>query len=137
MDLQGALKPLKRRHFAALGPDELPEFHRALKEHDERLHPYTRNAIRVLMLTFVRTMELIEAQWTEIDFDNAQWCIPAERMKMRRQHLVPLSRQTLTALCEQKELVGNCEWLSPNRISMRQHMSNGAILMALKRMGIP
>lgn len=135
IDLQGALRPLKRRHFAALGPDELPSFLRTLKEHDERLHPYTRNAIHVLLLTFVRTMELIEAKWTEIDFENAQWCVPAERMKMRRQHLVPLSRQTLTALREQKELVGNCEWLFPNRLSMREHMSNGAILMALKRMG--
>ncbi len=135
IDLQGALRPLKRRHFAALGPDELPAFLLALKEHDERLHSYTRNAIRLLMLTFVRTAELIEARWTESDFDNAQWCIPPERMKMRRQHLVPLSRQALTALREQKKLIGNCEWLFPNRISLRDHMSNGAILMALKRMG--
>lgn len=135
VDLQGALKPLKRGHFAALGPDDLPGFLRALKEHDERLHPYTKNAVRLLMLTFVRTTELIEARWTEIDFENAQWCIPAERMKMRLQHLVPLSRQSIAILQEQKALLGKCEWLFPNRLSLLEHMSNGAILMVLKRMG--
>ena len=52
----------------------------------------------MLALTFVRTGELIGATWNEFDLDNAVWCIPAERMKMKTEHLVPLSPQTLALL---------------------------------------
>jgi integrase len=135
VDLQGALRPLRRGHFAALATEDLPEFLRVLGRNDARLHVQTHNAIRLLMLTFVRTAELNAARWAEIDLEAGKWCIPAERMKMRRPHIVPLARQALAILEDQKELTGKREWIFPNRVSPREHMSNGAILMALRRMG--
>jgi len=86
VELRGALKPFKKGHYAALDPDDLPEFLKDIERNNARLYPQTRNAIQLLMLTFVRTSELIEATWDEFNIDRAEWIIPAERMKMRRPH---------------------------------------------------
>ncbi len=91
--------------------------------------------IKLLMLTFVRTSELIEAKWGEFNLAGAEWVIPAERMKMRRPHIVPLSKQTLAILQEQKKLTGHWEWIFPNQVRPRDHMSNNTILKALERLG--
>lgn len=133
--LKGALKPAKHGHFAALEADDLPEFLHALEDNDARLYAHTRNAVRLLMLTFVRTGELIAAKWEEFDLEGKQWNIPSERMKMRRPHIVPLSDQVVGILREQKKLTGKWEWVFPNQVRPRDHMSNGTILGALKRMG--
>lgn len=135
VDLKDALKPIKRGHFAALEPDELPDFLNCLASNRARLFAQTQNAIRLLMLTFVRTGELIEAKWQEFDLDNSQWNIPAERMKMRRPHVVPLSRQVVAILQEQYKLTSQWEWVFPNVVRPRDHMSNNTILKALERMG--
>ena len=94
-------------------------------------------AVNLLMLTFVRTTELIEARWEEIDFDNAQWIIPAERMKMRRPHIVPLSRQSLALFkAQQEEIEGlKTDWVFPSQIGHKMPMSNNTVLAALRRMG--
>lgn len=134
-DLKGALKPPKRAHFAAIEAKDLPEFIRTLDRNEARLYQHTRHAIRLLMLTFVRTGELINAKWDEIDFEAKQWNIPAERMKMKRPHIVPLSKQALEILEEQKKLTGKWEWVFPNQVRPRKAMSNNTILVALKRMG--
>ena len=102
-DLKGALKTKKVQHFAALEAKELPEFLSALEKNDARLFARTRRAIRLLMLTFTRTTELIHAKWGEFDLENAQWEIPAERMKMGNPHIVPLSKQAVALLKEQQE----------------------------------
>lgn len=68
--------------------------------------------MKLLMLTFVRTSELINAPWSEIDLDEATWIIPASRMKMRRDHIVPLSRQVIEILHELKERNGHREQLA-------------------------
>ncbi len=135
IDLKGALKPFKHGHYAAIDADDLPEFLRVIERNDARLYAQTRHAIKLLMLTFVRTGELIGAKWEEFDFKNAQWIIPAERMKMRRPHIVPLSKQALAVLHEQKQLTGKWEWIFPNQIRPRDHMSNNTILKALERLG--
>lgn len=134
-DLKGALKPFKKTHFAALDSKELPAFLDTLNRNEARLYPQTIRAVRLLMLTFVRTSELIGARWEEIDLDAAQWEIPAERMKMRKPHIVPLSRQVVEILKEQHELTGRWEWVFPNQVRPKTHMSNNTILMALRRMG--
>lgn len=134
-DLKDALKPFQHGHFAALEADDLPEFLNALKENKARLYLQTQNAIRFLLLTFVRTSELIEAKWNEFDLEHAQWNIPAERMKMRRPHVVPLSTQALAVLREQQKLTGQWEWVFPNAVRPADHMSNGTILKALERLG--
>ena len=87
------------------------------------------------MLTFVRTGEMIGATWGEIDLEGRQWTIPAERMKMRRPHIVPLSKQAVAVLHEQKKLTGQWDWVFPNQAHPRRHMSNNTVLSALKRLG--
>jgi len=134
-DLKGALKPIKHGHYAAIGIDEMPDFLRALDRNDARLFPQTRDAVRLLMLTFVRTGELIGAKWGEFDLDNAAWNIPAERMKMRRPHFVPLSRQVLDILKEQHKLTSNWDWVFPNQAHPKKHMSNNTVLGAIERLG--
>jgi integrase len=95
--------------------------------------------MRLLMLTFTRTTELTHAKWSEVDLEKAQYEIPAERMKMRNSHLVPLSRQAVARLKEQREETKhlNTEWVFPNQIRPRQYMSNNTVLMGIKRMGYP
>ena len=134
-DLVGALSPRKRNHFAALDAKELPEFLQALDKNEARLYQQTRNAVRLLMLTFTRTTELIHASWREFDLDNAQWEIPAERMKMRKPHIVPLSRQAVELLKAQKEISGTREWVFPNQIRPIKPMSNNTVLFAIGRLG--
>lgn len=134
-DLKEVMRPVQHGHFAALEADDLPEFIRDVNENKARLYPQTIHTIKLMMLTFVRTSELIKAKWEEFDLENGQWNIPAERMKMRRPHVVPLSTQAVEILREQKKLTGQWEWVFPNQVRPKDHMSNGTILMALKRMG--
>ena len=134
-DLSGALKPFKRGHYAAMETKDLPEFLSKLHHNEGRLFPQTRMAIELLMLTFVRTSELIKAKWSEFDFKDAQWVIPAERMKMRKPHIVPLSKQVISILQRLKELNENREYVLPGQRNPKEHMSNNAILVALDRMG--
>jgi integrase len=133
--LETALKRYRKGHFASLDIDELPAFILALHSHKARLYQQTFLAIRLMFLTFVRTGELVEAKWSEIDFGQAMWTIPAERMKMRNPHLVPLSRQALEILTELKAMNGHREFVFPSLPRPRKPMSKGAILVALKRMG--
>jgi len=136
-DLKNALRAVKRSHFAALEFSELPELLAALETNNARLFPQTRRAIKLLMLTFVRTSELIEANWSEIDLIAGRWTIPGHRMKMKRDHIVPLSRQAIALLEEQRQAVGhlNTPYIFPSRSKPRQPMSNNTILKALQEMG--
>jgi integrase len=84
----------------------------------------------------VRTSELIEARWTEFDFDAARWKIPAERMKMRTPQIVPLAKQALDMLDTLRTLTGESEWLFPGDRNASKPMSNNTILKALERMGL-
>jgi integrase len=132
-DLRGALTTHVKKHYAHLKAVDLPEFLDRLARYDG--HPQTRLAVTLLVLTFVRTIELRGATWSEIDFDNAEWRIPAERMKMRRDHIVPLSRQALAALKQLQRLNGQWTYLFPNPDRPFKHMSENAVLFALYRMG--
>ncbi len=137
-DLKGALKVRKEKHYPALSIKEMPEFLEALEVNKPRLYARTIRAIKLLMLTFVRTSELIEAKWSEFDLKNGQWEIPAERMKMRKAHIVPLSRQVVQLLREQKEETGhiNTDWIFPSQVRPKEHMSDNTILFAItKRLG--
>lgn len=133
--LCGALKQVKHGHFAAIDSNDLPDFLFALNRNEVRMFLPTRLALELIMLTFVRTSELIKAKWEEFDFEKKRWVIPAERMKMRKEHIVPLSTQVLSRLKQLKLITGHREHLFPAQRNPRSHMSNGAILMALDRMG--
>lgn len=135
--LRGTLEAFKRRHMPAIEIDEIPDFLQKLEKNDARLYPQTRRATKLLMLTFVRTGELRFAKWEEIDFDRSVWEIPAERMKMRCAHIVPLSKQSLQLFREQQEETKyiNTEWVFPNQVRPKNAMSEGTILGAIKRLG--
>jgi hypothetical protein len=95
-DLRGALKTPVVRHRAYLKEKELPTFIKRLAAYSGT--PLTKLALQFLLLTFVRTTELRAAQWEEIQWKKAEWRIPAQRMKMREEHIVPLSRQAIAIL---------------------------------------
>jgi integrase len=131
--LRGALKPVVKSNHAFIKPQELQEYLRKLDNYDGALQ--TKLALRFLLLTFVRTGELRGAEWSEIDFDKAEWRIPAERMKMKDVHIVPLARQTVALLREIKELTGQWRYVFPNQRKPFDIMSENTMLYALYRMG--
>ncbi len=132
-DLKGALKTPARKHYAHLKEDELPEFLQKLETYDGNIQ--TKLALKLLILTFVRTSELRGAEWQEINFDTAEWRIPAERMKMRDPHIIPLSRQTVVILRELQKHSGNRQHVLPNHHKPLSFMSENTMLYALYRMG--
>ena len=83
-DLRGALKTPVAKHYSFLKANDLPQFLKSLEAYDGSLQ--TKLALSLLLMTFVRTKELRGAEWTEIDWDKAEWRIPAERMKMKELH---------------------------------------------------
>jgi len=131
--LRGALKPVVKSNHAFIKPQELQEYLRKLDNYDGALQ--TKLALRFLLLTFVRTGELRGAEWSEIDFDKAEWRIPAERMKMKDVHIVPLARQTVALLRQIKELTGQWRYVFPNQRKPSDIMSENTMLYALYRMG--
>lgn len=134
LHLWGALKTRQTRHFAAFEAREIPEFLTALERDDVRLHDRTRRAIKLSLLTFLRPGELRQGTWSEIDWEAKQWIIPAERMKMRRAHIVPLLRQALEVLKAQQDEVKclSTPWIFPSQIRPREPMSDSTVLVALK-----
>ncbi|MGH8623847.1 MAG: tyrosine-type recombinase/integrase, partial [Gammaproteobacteria bacterium] len=132
-DLRGALEAPKFENYKALPASELPEFLRKLDAYDG--HIQTKLALRLLLLTFVRTHELRAAEWPEVDFESGLWRIPAERMKMKEPHLVPLSRQAVDVIEELRLLNGRSRFLFTNQHNHEKHMSENTMLYALYRMG--
>lgn len=133
-DLVRALQPSRQRHFAALTKEQLPGFLQALKS-EHRASPVTRLGIKLLALTFVRPGELRQAKWEEFDVEAGMWEVPAERMKMRVSHLVPLSAEALATLEQLRELTGNTELLFPGRSNIRKPISDNTWRQALHAMG--
>lgn len=133
--LKGSLKPYKKGHYPAMDISELPEFLRRLYSNEARLFATTQLAIEMLMHTFVRTSELIQVKWTEFDFKEEVWIIPAARMKKEKDHIIPLSKQVIAILEKLKRLNGRWEYVFASHRTPRNHMSNNTILVALGRMG--
>lgn len=132
-DLRGALATRKVKHMTALAVDELPDYLDKLERYDGNLQ--TKLALRFMLLTFVRTTELLGADWDEIDTSAREWRIPAERMKMREPHTVPLSTQALAVLDELRAFTGQTPLLFPGRSNAHRPMSSNTMLFALYRMG--
>lgn len=120
-------------NYARIDASELPDLMHAIEGYSGA--STTRLSLRLLALTFVRTSELIAARWDEIHFEEANWRIPAERMKMRSPHVVPLSRQALEALRTLHLLTGHSKLLFPGERDRARPMSNNTILKALERLG--
>ena len=127
------LKPTTKVNYARIDAKELPALLSKIEVYQGV--QITRLAMKLMAFTFVRTGELIEAKWAEFDLDNGRWDIPAERMKMRSPHIVPLSSQVLEVLRLLKLITGKGEWLFPGAHGSKKPMSNNTILKALERMG--
>ncbi|EPI2106466.1 tyrosine-type recombinase/integrase [Providencia rettgeri] len=132
-DLASAFVPHKREHYAHLSVSELPEF---LSSIDKYMgSQIVRVALRVLILTGVRPGELRKAEWSEINFDTGVWEIPAEKMKMRRPHIVPLSEQVIDLLKQIHPISGSYQYIFPSRTDYRKHISDMALNTMIRRMG--
>ncbi|MBS1985971.1 MAG: integrase arm-type DNA-binding domain-containing protein [Bdellovibrionales bacterium] len=133
-DLRGSLPSVKQTHHAAITePKAIGALLRAIDGYQGYF--VTKCALRIAPLVFVRPGELRKAEWTEISLDRAEWNIPAERMKMRESHLVPLSTQAVEILQELQALTGNDRFVFPGARTNGRPMSDNAILAALRRMG--
>jgi integrase len=141
-DLRRALPPPKEKHHASIiDPKRIAELLRAIDSYQGFFA--TKCALQLAPLVFVRPGELRKAQWREIDLDKGEWRIPAERMKMREQHIVPLSRQAAEILRELEPLTNRpmpsrpnapC-YVFPSARTRERPMSENTILAALRRMG--
>lgn len=137
-ELRGALAPRpKVQHFAALSEKELPEFLRALADCQKlaRSSPIVFAATRLLAYTFVRTGEVRGAQWGEFDLDAGLWVIPAERMKARAPHTVPLSQQAVEVIRALQPLTGHLPTLFPSRNRDGGIISENTVLKVIERIG--
>ncbi|NWO06663.1 MAG: tyrosine-type recombinase/integrase [Alteromonadaceae bacterium] len=121
------------KNMPTLTPDELPELMRALNF--ANIKYVTRCLIEWQLHTMVRPGEAVQARWQEIDFDNAIWAIPSERMKMGRPHEVPLTKQSLALLEFMQPLSGHREFIFPSDRAPLKHANKETANMALKRMG--
>lgn len=133
-DLRGALPPVKQKHYATItDPKAIGELLRAIAGYQGSLA--VKCALKFAPLVFVRPGELRKAEWSEFNLDAAEWRIPAERMKMREQHIVPLSAQAVAILRELHPLTGNGRYVFPGARTNGRPMSENTITAALRRLG--
>ena len=132
--LKGALLTPKARHYAAiLEPEKLGELLRAIEGFD--CYPVTKLALKIAPHIFVRPGEMRHGEWSEVDLDKAIWTIPAGKMKARRTHAVPLSRQVVELFKELKEVSGGKGYMFPAFHTRLRPMSENTINAAFRRMG--
>ncbi|RTL56473.1 MAG: DUF4102 domain-containing protein [Rhodocyclaceae bacterium] len=130
--LRNVFQKHRGEHMRALDWEEMPTFINALTE--IQAEDGTVSAIRLLLLTACRPGEVRGAKWSEFDLNSGRWEIPAERMKLRRMHAVPLSRQTLVLLRAMKETRGDSEYLFPARRGAKARtITDMTLLKAVKR----
>jgi integrase len=133
-DLKGALpQPGERHHAAITDPKEVAPLLRALDGYQG--HFVVKCALRLAPLFFVRPGELRHAEWVEMNLGEAVWNVPANKMKTKQSHIVPLCRQAVEILTELKELTGTSRYVFPSGRSFARPMSENAVLAALRRMG--
>lgn len=131
--LRGALAPHREKHFPAVTtPDEFSELLRAMESYQGEYS--TKVALEFAMLTFQRSQSVRLARWDQIDWENRLWRIPAKSMKMKEEHLVPLSSQALRLLGSLQPLTGRSEFIFPCIFSGRKPISENTMLNALARM---
>jgi len=132
-DLVSAFAPHKKEHYAFLKADELPEFLRTLDTYSGSF--LVKTAMRLQVLTGLRPGELRQAEWSEIDFEKKIWEVPAERMKKRRPHCVPLPRQAINLLEQLRPITGQYRFIFTGRIHHSKPMSEMALNVLIRRIG--
>lgn len=131
--LRGTIRKPAVKHHRPIALTEIPALVEALQGYGGQRT--TAIALHLLLLTFVRPGEICAARWSEFDLDEALWRIPADRMKMREPHLVPLSRQAITLLRELEKITGRQAFVLPNSSAPKRGMSRGSLSSALLSMG--
>ncbi len=121
-----------KKNMAHVDEKELPQLLRAIKNYPT---PDMRIGLKLLAMLFCRPSELREATWTEFDLDSAVWNIPEQRMKKRREHIIPLPSQSVQLLQELKPLSGHSDYLFPSRSNSHKPKSDTVFIMALRRLG--
>jgi integrase len=133
-DLRGALvSPKVKHHAAIIDPKGVGALLRAIEGFEG--HPTTKWALRLAPHVFVRPGELRRAEWSEVDLDQALWRIPGSRMKMNREHVVPLSQQAAAILEEARQLSGDGRFVFPSVRTPLRPMSENTLNAALRRLG--
>ncbi|TJY55800.1 DUF4102 domain-containing protein [Sinimarinibacterium sp. CAU 1509] len=133
-DLRGAIPPTRQKHHASItDPREIGALLRDL--HAYKGSFITACALQIAPLLFVRPGELRHAEWSEVNLDTAEWRIPAEKMKARALHIVPLSTQAIEILRELSAFTGTGRYVFPGVRSHQRPMSENTVLAALRRMG--
>jgi integrase len=133
-DLRDALAPVRSRNFASVtDPARVGELMRAIDGYTG--YPVTALALKLAPLVFVRPGELRAAEWSEFDLANAEWRIPAARMKMKEPHIVPLARQAIAIVRELEPLARGGRYLFPSLRTRDRPMSENTINAALRRLG--
>lgn len=122
----------KKENMAHVDEKDLPALLRAI---DNYPTPDIRIGLKLLTMLFCRPSELREAQWYEFDLDEGLWNIPEERMKKRREHIIPLPTQAVHLLNELKSIHGESEYLFPSRSNPNKPKSDTVFIMALRRLG--
>ena len=133
-ELSGIVKPYEKKHRASMPNNQLGQFMSELAEYHHKGSLITQKALQLLVYTFLRSGEIRGARWEEFDFKKALWRIPAERMKMKTEHIVPLSKQVLKLLAEIQKISGNRDLLFPQKKNWRKMMSSNAMTFAMLKM---
>ncbi|MDN2672871.1 tyrosine-type recombinase/integrase [Janthinobacterium sp. SUN026] len=128
-----ALPPNKTQHKRALSVEEIGKLLVDFDGHGGNFQ--TLNAFRLMWLTLVRPNESVQAEWEEFDLDSALWKIPAQRMKARREHVLPLPEQAVKLLKAMRPVTGHTKYVFPNRDDRARPMADAALRQALKKLG--
>ncbi len=135
-DLKDALATPIKSHFAAVtDPKEVGKLLITLDDYQGT--PEVATALKLAPLLFCRPKELRHMEWSEIEWDKQEWHIPANKMKTKADHIVPLCKQAIEALQSLYPLTGNRQYAFPSARSPKRPMSDNAVLSALRRLGIP
>lgn len=134
-DIIESLKTRPAQHFKAMHLEELPKFIDKIERNEVRLFRQTCLGLKLMILTFTRKAELSHARWKEMNFEDERWLIPAERMKMGKEHIIPLSKQALNIFVELKEMNGDREFVFPSLHKPMKPMNEDTLLRALYKLG--
>lgn len=132
-DLASVMMPHKKANYPHLQAIELPDFLTLLQAYTGNV--IVKLAMKLLILTGTRPGELRKAEWSEFDFENNIWSVPEERMKMRRPHIVPLSRQALDILAELKTMTAGYQYVFPGRLEKVKPISDMSLNVLIRRIG--
>ena len=132
VSLTDVIKVRKTKHMKALSSKDFPQFLRDL-DSSVNVTDVVRNGLKLITLTFVRPGEIRYAEWKDIDLDEKEWRIPAEKTKMKREHVVPLSKQAIAVLDTMKKISGELDYIFPGYRNHTNPISENALTYGIRK----